>query len=166
MAVIYGKKLVQLVRIKSETVKHLYEQMHILCSCMGGSTCTESLRYWWRDEMWAEMWNMLVSHNGTVIPKICVLRDAKISVCWYCCITDNSLVSWTPFASTLCGPTLRYLCLRLCIIFPGKYFVFSVFALWWERTELKSAVSTPTGTAPFSTHKNARVEQLCRIHVF
>lgn len=50
MAVIYGKKLVQLVRIKSETVKHLYEQMHILSSCMSGSTCTESLRYWWREK--------------------------------------------------------------------------------------------------------------------
>lgn len=45
MAVIYAKKLVQLLSIKSQNNKIPYEQMHILCSCMSGSICIESLEY-------------------------------------------------------------------------------------------------------------------------
>lgn len=163
MVVIYDKKLVQLLNIKSQNNKPPYEQMYILCSCTSGSICIESLQYRWREKC-GQRCEIHWYRSGAVIPRICVLRGAKISACWYCCLIDNCLVSWTPFASTPCGLTLP----QALHHFPWETLVLSVFCLIMgkERNWAEiCCVSTPTGSAPFSTQQNGRVEQLCRIHV-
>lgn len=140
MAVIYGKKLVQLLSIKSETIKHPYEQMHILCSCMSGSICTESLRYWWREKCGQRCeihWyrTMVLWFKKSLfwgMPKS-VYADTAASLITALCPEPHllPLCAAQPFRTSASGSASFSLGNTLC----------SVFLLYGGRgTELKSAV--------------------------
>lgn len=86
----------------------------------------------WRDK-WGKRCEIHRYHSDTVIPKICFPRDARITVCWYCPISDNSLLSCSasPHLLLLCGIALRYLCFSISL---GNTFC-TVFSLGNRKGE-------------------------------
>jgi len=94
MAVIYDKKLLQLLNIKSQNNKNpTNEQMYILYSCTrNGSVWIESFQYRLREKC-VQRCEIYRYHTGTVIPESCVPMDAKITGCQYCRVNGNCLVS-------------------------------------------------------------------------